>query len=233
MTRKIGYHTPLDTRHYIRLMQSQTPPDALLLIAPGCPYCPVMLAALGELVKDGHLTRLEVINIANDPAAAREVGTRSVPWCRIGPFELEGNHTKGELSTWTSHATNGTGLADYCQDLLGRNQLPRAIELTRQNPGILAELLPLLAKLEETPMGVRIGINALAEELADGPALSQAIPALEQLATDSQVAVRGDAAHLLGLSRSPAARSLLQRLADDPHAEVREIANESLELLPA
>ncbi|MFZ0257771.1 MAG: HEAT repeat domain-containing protein, partial [Gammaproteobacteria bacterium] len=55
-------------------------PDALLLIAPGCAHCPVVLQSLAEMLKAGSLGRLEVVNIVAHPEVAKAVGTRSVPW---------------------------------------------------------------------------------------------------------------------------------------------------------
>ena len=72
-------------------------PHAELLLAPGCAHCPVVLAALAELIKAGRIGRLEVINIASHPEEAEARGVRGVPWIRIGPFELSGAHTRQEL----------------------------------------------------------------------------------------------------------------------------------------
>ena len=49
-------------------------PDALLLLAPGCPHCPAVLEGLGALVKDGALGTLEVVNIAVHPERAAATG---------------------------------------------------------------------------------------------------------------------------------------------------------------
>jgi thiol-disulfide isomerase/thioredoxin len=76
---------------------STTAPDATLLIAPGCPHCPKVLQALSEFVKRGEIGSLEIINIAVHPEAAEKAGTRSVPWTRIGAFELVGALTPQEI----------------------------------------------------------------------------------------------------------------------------------------
>ncbi len=44
-----------------------SPPDALLLIAPGCGHCPAVLEGLTLLLKSGKLGRLEVVNILAHP----------------------------------------------------------------------------------------------------------------------------------------------------------------------
>ena len=84
--------------------QSPAPPDALLLMAPGCAHCPVVLEGLGRLLKEGRLGRLEVVNVAVHPEAAVAAGTRSVPWTRIGPFELDGLYGPAELAEWAAYA---------------------------------------------------------------------------------------------------------------------------------
>ena len=210
----------------------QQPPDALLLMAPGCAHCPVVLEALARLLKAGSLGRLEVVNVAAHPEAAAQAGTRSVPWTRIGPFVLEGLHGEAELREWTEHAAAGTGRAAYLADLLKNQQLDRALVAAREWPGTLPELLALSGSLE-TPLAVRIGISALMEDQQGTAALQDTLPVLALLATAPEPAVRADAAHFLGLTRSPAAREPLAALLADPAPQVREIAAESLALLDA
>ena len=57
-------------------------PDALLLISTHCPHCPAVLAALAELVKQGAIGRLEVVNLEQHPEVGQALGVRSVPWLR-------------------------------------------------------------------------------------------------------------------------------------------------------
>jgi len=209
---------------------ARQPPDALLLMAPGCAHCPVVLGALVGLIERGLLGRLEVVSIAAHPEAGRAAGTRTVPWTRIGPFELEGLHSPAELETWAGHAAAGTGWGTFLAYLLEHRQLERAVATLAREPGALRDLLDLAGSLE-TPMAVRIGISAVVEEIAGSPALRDAVPRLARLAAASEAAVRADAAHFLGLSGSPAAREALLPLRDDADPHVREIAAESLALL--
>lgn len=91
------------------MTKSPSPKDALLLIAPGCAHCPVVLEGLSLLVKQGNIGRLEVVNIVSHPEIASELGVRSVPWFRIGNFELEGSHTPEELRIWAERASQTDG----------------------------------------------------------------------------------------------------------------------------
>jgi hypothetical protein len=202
-------------------------PDAELLIATGCVHCPVVLAGLSELVKQGRIGRLEVTNIAQHPEIAEARGARGVPWIRIGPFELSGAHSHSELAEWAGRAGDQAGLTTYLTDSLQGGQLASVVSACRRSPELLPPLLALAGDLD-TPFAVRIGVGAVVEELAPEGLLADLGGELADLAASPQPQVRADAAHFLGLAGSAGARDLLRQLAEDPETEVREIAAESL-----
>jgi hypothetical protein len=210
---------------------TRTPPDALLLIAPGCAHCPLVLEGLSQLLKRGELGRLEVVNIMAHPEVAQQTGTRSVPWCRVGPFELEGVQSPAELAKWTAHAAAGSGLSEYYSHLLETQRPHRVAEAIARQPDSFDALLGLLED-SETPMAVRIGVGVVLEDLQNNPLLSHALPVLTRLAGSNATNVRADAAHYLGLTRAPEAGPVLQKLLQDENPDVREIAAESIALLP-
>ncbi|HHC72450.1 MAG TPA: HEAT repeat domain-containing protein [Thiotrichales bacterium] len=206
-------------------------PDAMLLLAPGCPFCPQVLAALAELVKQGVIGRLEVVNIAVRPEAAEAVGTRSVPWIRIGPYELTGNHSAAELRQWAERAGRGEGIAAWYHDALETGRLQEALARIKRHPDELQALLEMLENPgeEELPITVRIGISAIVEELAGSEHLRAMIPVLERLTRSPEAATRADAAHYLGLVGDPSVTRILRPLLEDEAEQVREIAREALE----
>lgn len=208
------------------------PPDALLLLSSHCAHCPAVLAALAELVKDGTLGRLEVINLESRPDAAASLGVRSVPWVRIGPFELHGLRGREELAAWAARVDSPGGMADYLHVLLKEGSLDRATSLIRSDPARLAALLPIVAN-PDASLNVRIGAGALLESFAGTQALTDLVPALGELSAHADARVRADACHYLGLSASPLAVPFLYARLPDTEAEVREIAAESLDLLAA
>jgi hypothetical protein len=207
-----------------------TPPDALLFIAPGCPHCPVVLQGLGELVKQGAIGRLEVINVAAHPELAAQHGVRSAPWTRIGAFELEGAQTPQELRRWAELAGSADGISVYLEQLLRDGQLAHAEQQLARHPDWLEQLLPLLTK-PDLPMQVRIGVGALFEGLAGSAELQALIPALGELSRADDHSLRADACHYLGLSGGAEAVPFLRARLEDENVEVREIAGESLEML--
>lgn len=209
---------------------SPSPGDALLLIATGCAHCQSVLAGLAGLIKQGVIGRLEVINIAVHPGAAATVGTRTVPWLRIGAFELEGAQSPSDLALWAGRAASGTGHAPYLRVLLESRQLARATRLALADDAFLRALLELVSDLD-TPMGVRIGVGAVIEELAAQGRLAPLVEGLEGLARSESVQLRADAAHYLGLSGAVGARNRLEALLSDRDQQVREIAADSLAML--
>jgi HEAT repeat protein len=207
-------------------------PDALLLFTSTCPYCPTVLAALSDLVKSGDIGRLEVVNIGARPEIAQQFGVRTVPWVRIGPFELEGLRSPAELKQWVERAGTPEGLAEYFHELLKEGALPKVSAQVARDPAALDAMLRLLGD-SDTELTVRIGISAVFEGLEGKPALRRAVEALIALSTHRDAHIRGDAAHLLSLTHDPAAQPHLQRLLEDDVADVREIAREGLERLSA
>lgn len=207
-------------------------PDAELLIATGCVHCPVVLAALSELLKQGRIGHLDVYNIAHHPEIAAARGARGVPWIRIGPFRLSGAHSQRELAEWVGRAGNAEGMRHYIQEALSGGELETVTAACRQDPLLLPPLFALAADLE-TPFAVRIGIGAVVEELGPEGRLTEFGDELAALAASEHPQVRADAAHFLGLAGGDTAHARLRALLDDPSADVREIAAESLATLGA
>ncbi|MGF1612774.1 MAG: HEAT repeat domain-containing protein [Gammaproteobacteria bacterium] len=207
-------------------------PDALLLVAPGCVYCPIVLQSLADAIKAGRLARLEVVNTVEYPEVAKAVGTRTVPWLRIGPFELDGNYTPGELAEWIEHAAQGTGWEQYFSSLLAQGRLLQALKRVQEDPARLAQVIALAGSLD-TPMAVRVGVSAVLEELAGSTALRRHIPELVALTRSPEPQVRADACHYLALTNTCKAAEHVRPLLDDGDASVREIAQETLDWLAA
>jgi thioredoxin-like negative regulator of GroEL len=213
-------------------MTANPRPDALLLLTSTCPYCPAVLAALSELVKSGLLGRLEVVNIEVHPEIAQQHGVRSVPWVKLGEFELEGLRSAAELRQWAERAGTASGLDEYLHEQLKTGALAKVSAQAAASTGVFDALLRLLGDTD-TELTVRIGINAVFEELEGRELLQRALEPLTALARHRDAHIRGDAAHLLALTHSAAARPVLERLLRDDNADVREIAREGLERLTA
>ena len=199
-----------------------------MLMGTQCPYCPGVLKALQALLKSGHISQLETHNIEENPEIARELGVRSVPWVRIGSFELEGLRSEKELREWAIKAGTDSGISDWFNDLLSSGNISKPLERIKSDPATIDALLTLFADTE-TQLNTQIGISALMEELKDTDILTAIVGKLGELARHKDARVRGDACYYLALSNSPQAADFIKPLLDDTDASVRDIARESLE----
>jgi hypothetical protein len=211
----------METAHMSRL------PDALLLMGSHCPYCPLVLKSLKALAETGHIGNLETYNIEENPEIARQTGVRSVPWVRIGPFELEGLRSESELREWAVKAGSESGLVDYLNELLATGNIGKALETVRRNEASLKALMALFSD-PDTGLNIRIGISAIMEELEGSERLSGLIDRLGELTKHPAAHIRGDACHYLALTRNPQAVPYIRPLLEDSDASVSTLARESL-----
>jgi len=206
---------------------ADSPPDALLLLGSRCPHCPRVLEALSTMLKTGAIGKLEAVNIERHPETARELGVRSVPWVRIGPFELEGLRSEKELRDWAAKAGSTAGLAAWLDELLASGGIARVQALLKTEPETLDALLLLFAD-PATRLNTRIGISAVMEDLAGSAQLRGKLDRLGELTQHAEAHIRGDACHYLELAGDPAASRFLRQRLEDSDPQVREVAREAL-----
>ena len=207
---------------------SGTPPDALFLLGTHCPHCPTVLQGLANMIKAGTLGTLEIVNIEQRGDIARELGVRSVPWVRIGSFELEGLRSEKELREWALKASTNKGMTDWLEELLSSGNLDKPLQQVRSDPAVMDALLELFTDTE-TGLNIRIGISAIMEHLQETETLSAIVDRLGELTRHEDARIRGDACHYLALSGNPAAATYIKPLLKDEDKNVREVARESLE----
>ncbi|MDO9226661.1 MAG: HEAT repeat domain-containing protein [Pseudomonadota bacterium] len=201
--------------------------DALLFISRHCPHCPAVLAGLSDLVKHGGIGRLDVVNIEIHPEVAESHAVRSVPWLRLGPFELAGVRTPGELAIWARRASEPDGMAEAFHDLLKSGGLDQVLALVAADTTRLAALLPIVGN-PEASINVRLGAGVAFEEYAGAAPLRALVPALGVLSEHADPRVRADACHYLGLSGEISARPWLEARLTDLDPDVREIARDGM-----
>ena len=209
---------------------AHTAPDALLLMGRQCPYCPTVLKHLQALQAEGSIGSLETVVIEEHPERAAELGVRSVPWVRIGTFELTGLRSEQELRDWAHRAAAGAGQSELLAELLESGGIERCLELVSQDESMLRALLDLFTD-PDSKLNVRIGISAVMESLAGTPALLSIAEQLHGLLSHEDARVRGDACHYLALSGAGQATDWIRPLLEDADSNVREIAADSLDEL--
>jgi len=214
----------------VSMTNSSTPPEALMLLGTHCPHCPTVLSGLAALVKAGTIGTLKIINIEQRPDLARELGVRTVPWVRLGVFELEGLHSEKELKKWAENASSAAGMAEWLDELLSNGNVGKATRLVQSSPDAIHALLELFAD-PEIQLNTRIGISAIIEELQDSSLLQSVVEKLGALTLHEDARIRGDACHYLALSGAQQAVRFIQPLLQDQDPEIKELAVESLQRL--
>jgi thioredoxin-like negative regulator of GroEL len=209
---------------------NESRPSALLMTAPGCPHCAGMKQGLQHLADEGLFSQLRIVDISQQPGLAEEYGVRSVPWCELGRFELAGAHTESELRQWVDRATRHEGMLIYLGELLDGGQLATAERVLRRYPDELPWLLVLMQDNDQS-INVHLGIGALFESMQGELLLADLLEELGKLTQHAEARVRGDACHYLALTGNVRAIPWLEASLQDDNEDVREIAEEGLELL--
>ena len=203
------------------------PPEALMLLGTHCPHCTSVLSVLSELVKQGVISKLEVVNLEQRPEIGNELGVRSVPWVRIGLFEFSGLHSKAELQSWAELAGTERGMTKYFEQLLGDGEVMRVLGMIADDHSLLHALIGLVSDID-AKINARIGVGVIMEDYEGKPELLALIPELGELTRHEDARVRSDACHYLSLTHNVSAKQYIEPLLDDEHEDVREVAEESL-----
>ncbi len=198
-----------------------------MLLGTHCPHCPSVLSSLSELVKHGIISRLEVVNLEQRPEIARELGVRTVPWVRIGQFELAGLHSKAELQSWAEQAGTEQGMTRYIEQLLVDGEVKRVLAMIENDHSLLHALIGLVRDAD-AKINARLGAGVVMEEYQGSIELRALIPELGELTRHEDARVRSDACHYLSLTRDASVRQYIEPLLSDDDEDVREVAEESL-----
>lgn len=201
-----------------------------LYIAPGCPHCPNMIKVASELVKNGDIGKLEIINIAIAQDLAQQASIRSVPTFRIGEVSLTGVHTAKELIQWVTKSASPEGLTDFFNQAFEQGQLNEVTKKVENKPVLLDHLLDMLADME-TPFTSRIAISAVFEHFQNSAEIGELVPRLCDLAQDEHGSIRTDMAYILGLTGNLSAIPCLEKLVKDDFDDARETALESIQAI--
>ena len=206
--------------------------EVLMLVGTHCSFCGPMLKIVSEMVKQGDFATLRVVNIEQDQTLASELGVRSVPWLRIGPFELAGVRNKEEIKLWLDRANSEGGITAYLEEILAEGNVLTANKFVKRYPKALDNVIDLVMDAEGK-INVRLGAGVIIEDMAESDAFKVVIPRLVDALSDKDARVRGDACHYLSLTKDAQYLPLIEPLLLDTSDEVKEIAQDSIDDLSA
>lgn len=201
-----------------------------MLLSTHCSHCPAVLDSLAKLVKQGALTSLEIINLELAPETANDLGVKTVPWVRIGWFEIEGLHSMNELKHIVELASAEDGALEYLSELLVQGKVMKVLDLVDRHHQVIEYLIRLLSNGDEK-MNVRLGIGVVMEQYASVDWFVRYIPMLTAMVVHHDSRVRADICHYLSLTENAEVIPVITTLLKDKNEDVREVARESLEEL--
>lgn len=202
-------------------------PDAVLLMTGGCPHCPAALQSLTVLLKEGAIGRLQVVNVAVHIEEAESRGVQSVPWIKIGPFEVEGVANPAKLRELAQGVNDDVVFDNWLVDILKTGKRQKFETMVRDEPHRIHALTRLMGN-PETSMMIRLGIGAILEELKDSGLAEPLIPDFGEMLKDEDRLMRADACHYLTLIGSEKIRPYMLGCVGDNDPEIREMAEEWL-----
>ncbi len=203
-----------------------------LFTSPHCAHCPNVSKIFTSLTEQGKLNEFETFDLTTQPGLAEKFNVRSVPWFKINDLEFSGSHTAAEIEYWVSHANTPIGILRYITETLELGHLTQIENLIRKHPEWLEISLHILAD-STSPIQARIGLGAVIESFSGDNILTTILPSLEALLNNEDHRVRADACHYIGMVPSKKIKALLTKCLSDKHPEVREVAEDGLELIQA
>jgi len=197
-------------------------------MAPTCPNCPVVVGACLELAARFDQLRLEVVDAMYFTDLAGPI--KSVPAVVVdGAYTEIGPLSQAQLLRILRRRQEPEYQVDTLESMISAGRLADTLAWLRQEDTFSA-LDPLLRR---AGIKERMGVMLLAEEVLeeDPHALDLAVPHLLPLLQVEDPTLRGDTADLLGQIGAPGAAEALKKLLTDENEEVREVAQDSLEML--
>ncbi|MGD8484952.1 MAG: thioredoxin family protein [Thioalkalispiraceae bacterium] len=211
-------------------MPSPEKTEALLLISPGCVHCPVMMSHLTTLLKEGALSKLQILNIQDYPEIASANNVRSVPWLKLGDYTLTGSQSLAQIRNLLQQANSEQGTRAYIEQQLAEGELDKILDEVRQHPEWLNVVIELLAD-EDTAMQVRLGIDSIMEQMAGSEALQAQVEALAELAQRTHPSRLADIIYYLGLSKTRRAIPYIEQFLQHDNPDIVETCKEALQAI--
>lgn len=194
-----------------------------------CPNCHAQEKILLQLQTQEPTLKFQSINLEQSSNLQITPAIQSVPTLFINDYRFEGLMTASEVKKWLAPENHDK---NYINDLLKSSQLNLALHWLRQHPSALPCITELLAN-ESIDMTVRLGLDALIEQLAENKFLTALTPAFGGLLESATDSLCIDILHYLAMIGSVDAKTYIKTCTTHGHPEVQRVANELLKELSA
>jgi len=203
-------------------------PEVLLLTSSHCVHCTAVMQVVTAMVKQGDIAALKIINLEKRPELAQQLGVRSVPWLKIGEFVFEGELSAIEIKHWIDEAGAQQGEKVYLSGMLIEGKVDKVIDYIKQTPDALQTVAEFMLDAD-AKINLKLGVGVIFEEFAMDSLIDGVIEQLLEYINHEDARVRGDACHYLSLTGRKAFIPVFENCLLDNDADVRAIAQESLD----
>lgn len=214
------------------LEEIASPVDLLILIAPMCPHCPQTVRMGLSVAVHQPLIRLSVVDALQFGDIASDFKVKSTPTTIVnGGLTLVGTFKEQDLVKGLIECEAEASLTAIIDSMIKSGRAEDAGRLICERNAAPAVIPIYLSKEFSARMGALVAIE---EALLINPRIMDpVVEDLIPLVFQDDVALRGDTAELLGKIGNPIAKSALRKVAEDSDPDVREAAEEALEMLEA
>jgi len=209
-------------------VQAAQGPEVLLLISSQCAHCAAVMKVVTAMVKQGDIAALKIVNLEKRPELAQQLGIRSVPWLKIGEFVFEGELSATEIKRWVDEAGEQQGEKVYLSEMLIEGNVDKVIDYIKRTPNALQTVAEFMLDAD-AKINLKLGVGVIFEEFAMDSLIDGVIEQLLEYINNEDARVRGDACHYLSLTGRKAFIPVFEKCLLDDDADVREIAQESLD----
>lgn len=206
------------------------PAHILVLIAATCPHCPQVVRAALTLAVIQPLITLSVVDAVHFSDLAERYKVKSTPTTIINDgMTIVGQIGLEQLAARLMSAIGNSSLTPILDSMIRSGRAEDAAELICRESRPQAIVPIYLSKEFSTRMGALVTME---EALQINPRiLDDIVEDLTPLLFQEEVGLRGDTAELLGKIGNPSSIPALRKVVEDPDPDVREAAQEALEIL--
>lgn len=226
-----GDETGLGVAALEPLKQLSRPVHLTVLMTEACPHCPSTIRSVLSLAVGSPLVTVSVADVLWFEDVGQRYKVKSTPTVIVNDgLTLVGQVSAQDLARKLVEAETGS-LTSVIESMMDSGRAEDAAELLCRE-GRPEAILPLYLSQEfSTRMAALV---VMQDALERNPrALDPILTRLTDLLFVEDVGLRGDTAELLGRAGNPDATPALEKAAQDPDPDVREAAQEALELLGA
>ncbi len=193
-----------------------------------CKICPQMEQLFVEMLKNGAIDELTILNVEEQPELAQQYNIRSLPFYLINDVAFYGLKTATEVKKILQQDSTEK-LVELINSELSDGQLQTVEDLVAEQPDARDAVLVLLND-PETSLVVRIGLSAIIETLTETTdTLKNHEKHFLTLADHSDDRIATDAIYYLSLFGSADSMQKLEEISKDDNNGLQEQAIELLE----